>query len=174
MLHLFAHAGHDHPDTEALYTYTSASGQSGGGSPLADIFMILIGVALIVLMVASVWRIFTKAGKPGWAAIVPFYNSYVLLKIVGKPGWWLVWYFIPIANIVIAVVVYYQLVVKCFGKGVGFLILLLLAPMVAYPLLAFGDAEFHAPALAEHPEPKKSPRAKRKPHGVGAPKNPIS
>jgi hypothetical protein len=65
----------------------------------------LISLALSIFVIASFWKVFTKAGQPGWAAIVPFYNTYVLLKVVGRPGWWLVLFFIPIANIVIAIIV---------------------------------------------------------------------
>ena len=62
------------------------------------------------------WKVFTKAGQPGWAILIPFYNTYVLLKIVGRPGWWLVLMFIPLVNIVIAIIVAIDLA-KSFGKS---------------------------------------------------------
>lgn len=104
----------------------------------------LIELALIVLMIASMWKIFTKAGKPGWACLIPIYNAYVLLQIAGKPGWWLVMFFIPIANIVFGIMAMIALA-KCFGKGGGFVVGLILLPIVFYPMLAFGDAQYTPP-----------------------------
>jgi hypothetical protein len=91
------------------------------------------------------WRIFTRAGKPGWAVLVPFYNTYVLLQIVGRPGWWLLLFFVPLVNVVVGIVVYYDLV-KAFGRGVGTLLLLLFVPFVGFPMLAFGNNSYKAPA----------------------------
>ena len=58
-----------------------------GAAAGAGLFIILIYLAIVLLMIASMWKVFTKAGKPGWAAIVPIYNTIVLLEIVGKPIW---------------------------------------------------------------------------------------
>ncbi|MFO0261358.1 MAG: DUF5684 domain-containing protein, partial [Planctomycetota bacterium] len=55
----------------------------------ADLLAALILLALFALIIASLWIIFTKAGQPGWASLIPFYNLYVMLQIVGKPAWWL-------------------------------------------------------------------------------------
>jgi len=52
--------------------------------------IIIFFIAIAVIMIASFWKIFEKAGEAGWQAIIPIYNIYVLLKIVGKPGWWLI------------------------------------------------------------------------------------
>jgi hypothetical protein len=101
-------------------------------------------ILFAVLMIASMWRIFTKAGKPGWASIVPFYDTYILLKIVGRPGWWLLLFFIPVVNLIVSIVVYYDLA-KAFGKGIGFLLAELLLPFVAFPMLAFGGAKYTRP-----------------------------
>lgn len=92
-------------------------------------------------MVASMWKIFEKAGKPGWASIVPIYNIIVLLEIVGKPGWWILLLIVPIVNIVIAILVTH-LLSKSFGKDVGFTIGLLLVGIIFYPILGFGDAKY--------------------------------
>ena len=118
--------------------------QNGQGFPIV---LILLDIVLIVLMIASMWKVFTKAGKPGWAAIVPFYNIIVLLEIVGRPWWWLLLMFVPLLNFVIAIIVYIDLA-KSFGKGVGFAIGLLLLPFIFFPILAFGDAEYLGPAAA--------------------------
>jgi hypothetical protein len=103
--------------------------------------IIFIYLAFIVLMIASMWTIFSKAGKPGWAALVPIYNLIVLLDIVGKPWWWLLLMFIPIVNFVVIIMIYHNLSLS-FGKGAGFTVGLILLGIVFLPLLAFGDAEY--------------------------------
>lgn len=102
---------------------------------------IIVVLVLAVFIYAAMWKIFTKAGQPGWAALVPIYNIYVLLTIVGRPGWWVILYLIPCVNIVIAILVSLDLA-RVFGKGTGFGIGLLLLGIIFYPILAFGDAEY--------------------------------
>jgi hypothetical protein len=107
-------------------------------------FLLLIYLGLIVLIIASMWTIFTKAGKPGWAALVPIYNFIVLLEIVGKPWWWLFLVMIPIVNLVVLIMIYHRLSLS-FGKGGGFTVGLLLLSFIFLPMLAFGDAEYIGP-----------------------------
>jgi hypothetical protein len=108
--------------------------------------VLLIQLAVVVLTVAGLWKVFTKAGKPGWAAIIPIYNVIVLLDIVGKPLWWVILFLIPCVNIVISIIVYIELA-KVFGQGAGFAIGILLLPFVFIPLLGFGDYRYQgAPA----------------------------
>ena len=106
--------------------------------------IIVIYLAIIVLMIASMWTIFSKAGKPGWASIVPIYNTIVLLEIVGKPWWWLLLMLIPIVNIVILIIVYHNLSLS-FGKDSGFTVGLILLGIIFLPILAFGDAKYVGP-----------------------------
>jgi len=106
--------------------------------------VIVLYLAIFVLMIASMWVIYTKAGKPGWAAIIPIYNIIVLLDIVGKPWWWLLLMLIPIVNIVIAIIVYHNLSLS-FGKGAGFTVGLILLSIIFLPILAFGDAKYVGP-----------------------------
>ena len=106
----------------------------------------LIWLAVVVFLVASMWTVFTKAGQPGWACLVPFYNIIVLLKIAGKPGWWLLLFLIPVVNLIIAIITYIALAAN-FGKGTGFAIGLVFLPIVFIPILAFGDAKY-APVAA--------------------------
>ncbi|MCS7074446.1 MAG: DUF5684 domain-containing protein [Bacteroidia bacterium] len=101
-------------------------------------------LAIFILSIASLWVIFTKAGKPGWAAIVPIYNFIVLLQIIGKPWWWVLLLLIPIVNIVIAILTNYYLA-KVFGKGIGFTIGLVLLGFIFLPILAFGDSKYIGP-----------------------------
>jgi uncharacterized membrane protein YoaK (UPF0700 family) len=91
------------------------------------------------------WKLFVKAGEPGWASIIPIYNAIVMLKIAGKPLWWFLLYLIPIVNIVIAIIVTVALA-KNFGKDVGFAVGLILLPIIFYPILAFGSAQYHPQA----------------------------
>lgn len=103
-----------------------------------------------VVEIAAFWRIFTKAGRPGWASIVPLYNVWVLLRITGKPGWWLILMFVPLVNIVIGILETVELA-KVFGKSGGFAAGLIFLPFIFYPMLAWGDAQYQrgaAPAGA--------------------------
>ena len=91
------------------------------------------------------WKIFVKAGEPGWAAIIPIYNLYIITKITAKPIWWLLLLLLcPFINIVFGILLTVALA-KSFGKGVGFAIGMILLPFVFYPMLGFGDATYTAP-----------------------------
>ena len=105
------------------------------------LFAVLFCVAIFVLIIASFWIVFRKAGKPGWACIVPIYNLIVLLEIAGKPLWWILLMLIPLVNIVIAILVAIA-VAKNFGKSGGFGIGLAFLPFIFYPVLAWGDAQY--------------------------------
>ncbi len=107
----------------------------------------LIGLAFGIFMLIAMWKIFTKAGKPGWASIIPFYNIWVMLEIVGRPGWWLLLMLIPGVNLVISIIVMIDLA-KSFGKGGGFAVGLLLLPYVFFPILGFGKAQYQGPSAA--------------------------
>lgn len=117
--------------------------EAGDGSEIGIVGM-LIGLVFIVLMIASVWKVFTKAGQPGWAAIIPIYNVIVLLKIIGKPWWWILGFIIPFVNFIVMILIAVGLA-KVFGKGTGFAVGLILLGVIFYPILAFGDATYTAP-----------------------------
>lgn len=102
---------------------------------------LLIYLAIIVVVIAGIWKVFVKAGQPGWAAIIPIYNIFVLLKIVGRPAWWLLLFFVPLVNIVVAIMLAID-VAKAFGKGVGFGIGLAFLAPIFYPILGFGGASY--------------------------------
>jgi hypothetical protein len=120
-------------------------GSDGGG--IVGAIGGLIYLAFMVLMVASLWKIYDKAGEPGWAAIVPIYNVVVLLKIVGRPIWWLLLLMIPFVNFIIAILVMIDLA-KSFGQGAGYGLGLVFLPFIFSPMLAFGDASYRGPAAA--------------------------
>jgi hypothetical protein len=113
---------------------------------LGPIFWICF-LAFLVFMIASMWKVFTKAGKPGWACIIPIYNVVVLLDIVGKPLWWIILYIIPFVGFIIALIVTWN-VAKVFGKGGGFALGLIFLPFIFFPILGFGDARYTKPAAA--------------------------
>ena len=105
---------------------------------------LLIALAVIVAM----WKVFTKAGQPGWASLIPFYNIYVWCKIVGRPGWWLILMFIPFVNFIIAIILCIDLA-KSFGKGAGFGIGIVFLGFIFLAILGFGDAQYQGPAQAQ-------------------------
>ncbi len=112
-----------------------AASSSGG------LLVTLIYIAVIVLEIAGWWMILSKAGKPGWGALIPIYNIYLLCKVAGRPGWWVILFFIPIVNFVIAILVCIDVSIK-FAKGTGFGIGLALLGVIFAPILGFGSATY--------------------------------
>lgn len=97
-----------------------------------------------IIAVVSLWVIFQKANKPGWAAIIPFYNVYIELEMIGKPWWWLLLLFVPIVNIVYGILMIRELA-RVFKQGVAFTVGLIFLPFIFMPLLAFGDYKYTKP-----------------------------
>ena len=106
-----------------------------------EVIISVIYLAIIVLMIASQWKVYEKAGQPGWACLIPFYNIIVLLKIIEKPIWWLLMLFIPFVNLYFCIVIYIELAKK-FRKDTGFALGLLFLSLIFFPILAFGDATY--------------------------------
>jgi hypothetical protein len=105
----------------------------------------LIGTAITIFMIAANWKIYTKARQPGWASIVPIYNTIILLRIVGKPAWWFILLLIPGINLIFAIIILNELS-NSFGKGSGFTLGLLFLPFIFFPMLGFGDASYVGPS----------------------------
>lgn len=105
----------------------------------------IVWCAVILFFVASMWKVFTKAGQPGWAAIIPIYNMVVLCQIAGKPVWWVLLMFIPLVNIVVAVMVWHNISLR-FGHGVGFTLGLVFLGLIFIPILAWGSSEYQQPS----------------------------
>jgi len=109
---------------------------------------IIVYLLFVVFLIISMWKVFEKAGQPGWAAIVPFYNLYVFTQIVQRPGWWMLLYFLAIIPIIgslavlVIVILDYIKLAEVFGKGGGFATGLILLGFVFIPILAFGDAQY--------------------------------
>ena len=104
--------------------------------------MLIFYLIIIIIEIAALWKVFTKAGKPGWASIIPVYNIIVLVQIIKKPAWWwIVIVFVPFVNIIFLILAMIELA-KVFGKGGGFAVGLILFPYIFLPILAWGDAQY--------------------------------
>ena len=119
------------------YSY-EASVLAGGIS----IVYSLIVIAISVVMLIGMWKAFQKANKPGWAAIIPVYNSYVLAQISFGNGWLFLLSFVPFVNFVYAIMLQFKLA-KAFGKGTGFGFLLLFLPVIGYPMLGYSNSIYY-------------------------------
>lgn len=123
--------------TTTNYTYGAPAQNSGAMTG----FWIGYMVAIVILLIAG-WKIFSKAAKPGWAIIIPIYNIYIILKIVGRPGWWVILYFIPLVNIIVHLLVSLNLA-KSFGRSDAFGIFFLwIFPIIGYLVLGFGGSKY--------------------------------
>ncbi len=103
-----------------------------------------IGIALTVLFVFGTWKMFEKAGEPGWAALIPFYNVYVLFKIGWGTGWLFLVLLIPFVGFVFYIILSIKLA-RAFGMGIGFGIGLILLPSIFYTILGLSDAKYYGP-----------------------------
>lgn len=108
----------------------------------------IIYLAVIVLLIAGMWKTFEKAGKPGWAALIPIYNTIILIEIIGKPMIWVLWLLIPCVNFVFGIWAL-NLLSKSFGKSEGFTVGMIIFPYVFLPILGFGPATYLGPSAAE-------------------------
>lgn len=120
---------------------------------LVGYIAIVLPILLVVLI--GMWRVYSKAGQPGWAVLIPFYNLYVFTQIIRRPGWWMLLYFaslIPvvgsIAVLAVSIMDYLRLA-KVYGKSAGFGVGLVLLSPVFIPILGFGSASYDAARLDE-------------------------
>ena len=104
---------------------------------------VVIWLGVVVFFIWTMWRVYEKAEKPGWACLIPIYNGLVMLDMAGKSRWWFLGYLVPILNIVLACIVAVEIAHR-FGKSTAFGWGLILLGFIFYPILAFGDAEYHA------------------------------
>ena len=131
-----------------LFQNDAAETAAGGAMAAIGGMMLLFWLAIAVVAIVGMWKVFAKAGQPGWAVLVPFYNAYVMLKIAGRPGWWLLLFFIPLVNIAIAIVVAID-IAKAFGQSAVFgVVLLFLLSVIGYLVLGFGNYQYTKPSLA--------------------------
>jgi hypothetical protein len=117
------------------------SGDSDMQALLMATPMMILSLGIGILMIVCQWKVFVKAGQPGWACIVPIYNIIVLLQVAKKPEWWVILFIVPFVNLVIGIMVLVALAEQ-FGQGAGFAIGMLLLPVIFWPILAFGDSRY--------------------------------
>lgn len=117
---------------------------SGGGGGFAAVLMLVIWLVVIIVVIAGLWKMFEKAGQPGWGAIVPILNLYYLCKIAGRPGWWVILFLIPIVSLVISIILSVD-IAKAFGKGIPFALGLIFLSPIFYCILGFGSAQYQGP-----------------------------
>ena len=136
----------------------------------AGLIALIFGALLIPLLillaiwVIANWKIFEKAGQPGWAAIIPIYSWIVMLDVQGRPKWWVIWYLIPFVNYVSALVMF---IIHCldyakrFRKDGGFVAGLILLNPIFLLILAFGSAQYQGVSAAAAPpaDPPAAPPA---------------
>lgn len=124
------------------YTTTTTTTDDGNGAG------VVVGIILGVISIIALWKVFQKAKQPGWAAIIPIYNVYILLKVVGRPGWWILLYLIPFVNIIVHLVVALD-AAKSFGKSSAFGVIgLWLFSFIGYMIVGFGDAKYKGPSVS--------------------------
>ena len=124
------------------------------------LLILVIEIAIVVFLLASLWKIFAKAGEPGWSGIIPIYNMIILAKIAEKPLWWGALVLIPGAGIVFQIWLWNR-TVKRFGKSEGFTVGVILLPFIFLPILGFGSASYtplgDGPANEDTPTPPSTP-----------------
>jgi len=116
----------------------------------------LVSLAVLVFETAAAWKLFAKAGKPGWAVLIPIYRVLLFLQIVRRPWWWLLLLLIPVVDLVIVIVLAFDLA-KAFGQGVAFGFGLLLLAPVFIPILGFSDAAYQEGVAPYMPSTPSSP-----------------
>lgn len=112
-----------------------------------------LGIALI--FISAGWRLFSKAGQPGWAILIPFYNLYLYTQIIRRPQWWILLYFLGAIPILGALGVLFLSVIdsirlaKVFGRSTEFGVGLILLNIVFIAILAFGKSDYDAFRVTE-------------------------
>lgn len=134
------------------YSKIAVSDSASSSDILGPIFVIYLVVLSIISLayLAASWKIFIKAGRPGWAVLIPIYNLVVYLQIVGRPAWWLLLFFVPVVNFAISIMLSLDLA-KVFNKTPVFGIIALWFLPVGYFILGFGSAKYTKPGSAATP-----------------------
>lgn len=126
------------------YASTSSTADAGLLALFGGAYLMILLVLMVIYIIAN-WRIYTKAGQPGWGAIIPFYSQYLLFKIAWGNGWLFLLMFVPIVNAVVGLITLYKLCVA-FGHGVGFFFGMFFLSPIFTLILAFGSSEYQGPA----------------------------
>jgi hypothetical protein len=126
-----------------MFAQATATANSGAGAGSAIVS--IVWLAVTVAMLVAAWKVFAKAGKPGWASLIPIYNTITMLRITGRSGWWLLGMMVPFLNFFVIIRLVFDLA-RVFGRGVGFGFGLLFLFPIFVMILAFGDAEYVGPS----------------------------
>lgn len=118
-----------------------AANAMGAACGAIMVLIMLVSVIAALIGIIGMWKTFSKAGQPGWAAIIPIYNVLVMLNIAGKPWWFLILYFVPIANLIVTVLTFHGIALA-FGRGIGTTLGLIFLGPVFWLILGFGSAEY--------------------------------
>jgi hypothetical protein len=123
---------------DGRYDFITSGGPNEGYTvTLAAILCFL----LLILVIVGFWKVFVKAGKPGWGAIIPIYNVILLLEIAGRPVWWILLLLVPFVDVVVGVIIGID-IAKNFGKGAIFGLGLAFMGFIFFPILGFSDARY--------------------------------
>lgn len=144
---IFAQDSPTPADTSSPNAADNAAGAAAGilGAGCGCVGTIIwLGVVLITII--GLWKMFVKAGKPGWAAIVPIYNIIVICEITGRPVWWVVLTLIPFVNLIVLIILFIDLA-KAFGKSAGYGLGMVILPFIFFPMLGFGAAQYRGPVV---------------------------
>ena len=157
------------------------SGGSDGAAFAGAVIFLLILLILVLPAIIGLWKVFKKAGRPGWAAIVPFYNYWVWIEIVGRPQSWfwillaltlvsiipVLGLFASIGALVFTIILSIDLA-KSYGKDAGMGVLIALLPFIGLPILGFGKAKYIGPSvkptIEDQPYPTHNTAASTPPH----------
>lgn len=161
MLQLLTNIGQYYDYNYTAPTTTTSTATTGMAFLVITLIVLVIALAISIPAIIGMWKTFVKAGKPGWAALIPFYDLYIILQISGRPTGWIGFFIggailsmIPVVGIlfsialcVLSIIVYIDLA-KSFGKDSGFGVLLAFFPFIMFPILGFGDAKYRGPVVA--------------------------
>lgn len=137
-------------DTTYSYEYQS---EAAAGIGIFMLVFLVVMLAIAVLTIIGMWKCFSKAGRPGWAAIIPFYNAYIIIDIAGKPSWWIIWFILPVLpipfinSILSIVLLVFEFIIliefaRKYGRSAGFGVGLVLLSFIFFPILGFGSSEY--------------------------------
>ena len=132
---------------QAVHVESNANSEAAAVAVIGGFIFIcfLFSLVLSIIALVGLWKMFTKAGKPGWAAIIPVYNVIVMIEMADRPLWWIILFFIPVANLVVSIVVMFDISRK-FGRGIGTALGLVFLNFIFFPILGFGSAQYNADA----------------------------
>ena len=134
-------------------TYADNSSDVAGAFAGLAAFVVafwIICMAFVVVQIVAMWKLFKKAGRPGWASIIPVYNYIVLIQVAEAPMWYLALVFLVAP---VGLLMTYIKVAEKFGKSAGFGVLIWFFPFVGLPILAFGKSQYLGMTVGQYQQP---------------------